>query len=144
MPYGGFEPQTAVELAVIPAEGAVESTPTIAELGLLACPDNVGMKLELLSVGCICTTLPIDAGGVTVDIEWCDDSDVSDTVADLATGHDLTVGGTVLLVYNEIWRGSQILDPGDSVNAEFTTDGAISTPGEGLSFIVEYRILKRS
>lgn len=143
MPYGGFEPQTAVQVITVPAEGAVETTPTIIELGLLACPDNAGMKLELLSVGCICTTLPIDAGGVTVDIEWCDDSG-GDAVADLKAGYDLTTGGTVVLVYNEIWRGSQILDPGDSVNAEFTTDSTLSTAGEGLSFIVEYRVLKRS
>jgi len=143
MPVGGFEPQTDIRLAVVPAEAAVEGTPTIAELGLLAVPDGANFQLELVSVGCVMHTLPIDAGGVTVDIEWCDDS-ASDAVTDLLAGYDLTAGGSTVLVYNQIWRGSQILDPGDAVNAEFATDGTISTPGQGLAFIVEFRVLKHS
>lgn len=143
MPVGGFEPQTNVNLAVVPAGGAVASTPTITELGLLSVPDGANFQLELVSVGCVMHTLPADAGGVTVDIEWCDDS-ASDAVADLLAGHDLTSGGSTVLVYNQIWRGSQILDPGDGVNAEFHTDGGLTTPGVGLAFIVEYRVLKHS
>jgi len=141
MPYGGFEPQTAVQVVVIPADAALETTPTIAELGLLACPDNAGMKLELLAVGVVAETIPVDAGDpATVDIEWCDDSN-SDAVADLEASFNLLT--ITAKVYNEIWRGSQILDPGDAVNAEFTVTTP-DTAAEGIAFVVEFRVLQRS
>jgi hypothetical protein len=136
-----FEPQTAVEVLVIPIDACLEQTPTQVEACLLACPDNVNMQVELLSVGVRANTVPIDAGTTTVDIEFIDDSN-SDTPADLLAGFDLT--GITVLIYNPIWRGSQILDAGDVINAEFVTDGAISTASEGAALIVEYRVLRRS
>lgn len=139
---GGTEPQTDVHVLVIPADGACASTPTITELCLLACPDGANWQLEFKAVGVAASnTAPADASAVTVDIEWVDDS-ASDAVADLYTTYSLK--GITVLVYNEIWRGSQVLDPGDTVNAEFTTDGGITTPSKGLAFIVEYRILRHS
>ena len=83
----------------------------------------------------------VDAGTTTVDIEFIDDSN-SDAVADILAGYDLT--GATVLVYNQIWRGSQILDAGDVINAEFTTDGSLSTPAQGAAFIVEFRVLQHS
>jgi hypothetical protein len=138
----GFEPQTDVHVLVIPADGACAATPTITELCLLACPDGANWQLELKGVGATCSnTLPADSSAVTVDIEWVDDS-ASDAVADLKATFSLK--GMTVLVYNEIWRGSQVLDPGDVVNAEFATDGAVTTPSKGLAFIVEYKVLKHS
>lgn len=141
MPYAGFEPQTAVQLVVIPIDAALETTPTESEIALLACPDNVGMKLELLAVGVVAETIPVDSShAATVDIEWCDDS-AADAVADLKTGFDLLT--ITAKVYNEVYRGSQILDPGDAVNAEFTVTTP-DTASEGAALIVEYRVLGRS
>jgi hypothetical protein len=136
-----FEPQTAVAVLAIPVDAALETTPTIVEVCLLACPDDVSMQIELLSVGFRANTLPADGGAVNVDIEHIDDSD-SDSVTDLLENYDLT-GGTVL-VYDSIWRGNQILDAGDVINAEFTTDGTLDTASEGAALIVEYRVLRRS
>lgn len=132
-----------VGLLTVPIEAALEATPTATEICLIACPDNAGYQIELKSVTYTAHTLPIDAGGVLVDIEWVDDSN-GDAVADLKAAFDLTVGGSVARVGTEVWRGSQILDPGDTVNAEFATDGTLSTAAVGPAFIVEYRILEKS
>lgn len=137
----GFEPQTDVQVAIIQIDAALEQTPTIVEACLLACPSLANMQMELLSVGYRANTNVVDAGTTTVDIEFIDDSN-SDAVADILAGYDLT--GATVLVYNQIWRGSQILDAGDVINAEFTTDGSLSTPTQGAAFIVEYRVLRHS
>ena len=136
-----FEPQTDVNILVVPVDAALETTPTIVEACLLACPVGANMQMEILSVGYRANTNVIDAGTTTVDIEFIDDSN-SDAVSNLSTGFDLT--GATVLVYNEVWRGSQILDAGDVVNAEFTTDGGLSTASEGAAFIVEYKVLRHS
>lgn len=142
MVYGGFEPQTAVSLAIVPVDRALSATPvTQVAACLLACPDNVNLQLELLSVSFRANTLPGDSSDVDVDIEFIDDSD-SDSVTDLETDYDLKTA--TVLINNEVWRGSQILDPGDVINAEFTTDGDLTTPSQGAAFIVEYRVLTRS
>jgi len=138
----GFEPQTDVHLIVVPCDAAMETTPTITELCLLACPDNANFQLELLSVSFRANTLPVDGSNdVHVDIEFIDDSD-SDSVTDLEENYDLEDDTTVLIL-NEVYRGSQVLDPGDVINAEFTVTTP-DTASEGAAFIVEYRILKRS
>lgn len=136
-----FEPQSAVRLCIIPIDAALETTPTITEATLLACPDNVNMQIELLSVSFRCNTLPIDGSNdVDVDIEFIDDSN-SDTVTDLIADYDLTAG--TVLVSNPVWRGSQILDAGDAINAEFTVTTP-DTASEGAALVVEYRVLRRS
>lgn len=61
--------------------------------------------------------------------------------SDLVTTHDLETA--LIQDYNSIYVGSQILEAGDSINAEFVTN-TITTGGEGYSFIVEYRVLQRS
>lgn len=126
-----------IQIAVIPAEAMFETTPTVAELTLLACPDNANYQLEILAVGVVFHVVPVDGtNNVHVDIEWVDDSE-SDAVADLKTDYDTETA--TARVYNEIWRGKQILDPGDTVNAE----ADITTPdtaGAGAAFIVEFRI----
>ncbi len=136
-----FEPQTAVQILVVPVDAALETTPTILEACLLACPTGANMQMEILSVGYRANTNVVDAGTTTVDIEFIDDSN-SDAVSNLGVAFDLT--GATVLVYNEVWRGSQILDAGDVVNAEFTTDGSLSTASEGAAFIVEYRVRRHS
>lgn len=129
-----------INMAVVDVMGAIGiATPNTGEVTLLSCPDNANYQLELLAVSYVAHTLPVDGGGVTVDIEWVDDSN-ADTVADLKTGYDLTSGASTARVNNEIWRGKQILDPGDTVNGEFATDGSLTTPAEGAAFIVEFRI----
>jgi hypothetical protein len=61
--------------------------------------------------------------------------------SDLVTTHDLETA--LIQDYNSLYVGSQILEAGDSINAEFVTT-TITTGGEGYSFIVEYRVLQRS
>ena len=136
------EPQSNINIAVVTVpEVLVFTTPVGTDLALFAVPDNVNLQVELLSVGVKHNVLLVDASNVgTVDIEWVDDSE-SDAVANLAAAFDLLT--TTNLVYNEIWRGSQVLDAGDSVNAEFTLTTP-DTAGEGYAFIIEYRILRRS
>ncbi len=137
----GFEPQTDVQVIVIPIDSALETTPTTIEACLLACPDGVNMQLELLSVSFRANTLPADGGDVDVDIEFIDDS-ASDAVTQLEENFSLK--GATVLINNEVWRGSQILDPGDVINAEFTTDGTVDTASEGAALVVEFRVLRRS
>lgn len=125
-----------VQIAVVPWTNNVGGTDKDTELTLFAVPDGVNMSVELLSVG-VCN----HTGGtnLVMDLEWVDDSD-SDTVANLAAAFDLD--DLTDRVYNQIWRGSQQLDAGDSVNAEITVTDSSSLVG--LSFIVEYRIIERS
>lgn len=137
----GFSPQTDVQILCIPAEAMFETTPTIAELTLLACPDGASYQLELLGVGVVFHTVPVDGtNDVFGDLEWVDDS-ASDAVTDLVASFNFE--GLTARVYNEVWRGSQVLDPGDTVNLE----AGITTPdtaGAGAAFIVEFRVLARN
>lgn len=138
----GFEPQTDVQLVVVPIDAALETTPTITEACLLSVPDNANFQIELLSVNYTTVTLPVDAGvNVEFDLEWVDDS-AADAVANLTADYNLQTGPTAR-VNNEVWRGSQILDPGDTVNAEFDV-ATPTTASEGAALIVEFRILRRS
>ncbi len=136
-----FEPQTDIQTIVIPVDAAMEQTPTITDVCLLACPDGVNMKLELLSVSFRANTLPADGGDVDIDLEFIDDSD-SSSVTDLVTDYDAKTA--IVLIVNEVFRGSQVLDPGDVINAEFTTDGGLTTASEGAALIVEFRVLRHS
>lgn len=139
----GFEPQTDVQLIVVPIDAALETTPTVTEATLLAVPDGVNFQLELLSVNFTAVTLPVDGvDAVTFDLEWVDDS-AADVVANLVAAYNMLAANATARVNNQVWRGSQILDAGDTVNAEF----AVTTPttaSEGAALIVEYRILRRS
>ncbi len=142
----GNTPQTDVQVIVTPIDKFLIGTPLTTTTGsidtcLLACPDQQGYQLELLSVSYVAHTLPADGSAVNVDIEFIDDSN-GDAVADLLENFDLTSGTARVLL--QIWRGSQILDPGDVINAEFTTDGGLSTAAQGASLITEFRVLKRS
>ncbi len=139
----GFEPQTDIQCVVVPVGDHLNGTVTASEATLLSVPDGANFQIELLSVSFRTNTLPADGSAVTVDIEWIDDSN-SDTVANLLATYDLETAGSTVLINNEIWRGSQILDPGDAVNAEFATDGTLTTPAEGPALIVEFRIKKHS
>ncbi len=140
---GGFTPQEDVQIAIIQIDSHLEQSPTATEACLLACPDGVNMQLELLSVGFRANTLPVDSGdAVTFDLEFIDDSN-SDTVSNLATAYDMLVANATALVYNQVWRGSKILDPGDVVNAEFSV-ATPGTPSEGAALIVEFRVVEHS
>ena len=138
----GFEPQTDVRLHVVPIDAALETTPTAVEVCLLSVPDGANFQIELLSVNYTAVVLPVDAGvAVEFDLEWVDDS-AADAVANLTADYNLQTGPTAR-VNNEVWRGSQILDPGDTVNAEFDV-ATPTTASEGAALIVEYRILRHS
>lgn len=139
----GFEPQTDVQVVSIPCDMAWETTPTMKEFCLLTCPDNANMQLELLSVGFVADTLPIDSTDLHVDVEFIDDSDGSDTATDLVENYDVEVANATAAIYNEMWRGSQIMDAGDVINAEVTSTSP-STASEGAAFIVEFRVLRHS
>lgn len=136
------EPQTQVTVIPIPVDVCMSVIQSlITEVTLLSVPDNVNYRMELLGVGIRANVIPVDAGdAATVSIEWVDDSN-GDAVADLEADFNLLTIDA--LVYNQIWRGSQLLDPGDSVNAEFTV-ATPTTASQGASLIVESRILQRS
>lgn len=143
MSNSGFEPQTDVLINIIPIDKHLETTPLELEATLLVCPDGALQRLELLSVSFRANILPIDAGNdVHVDIEFVDDS-ASDAITTLRTDYDLLAAGSTILVSNLIWRGSQILDQGDAINAEFTVTTP-TTASEGAALIVEYRVVQYS
>ena len=52
----------------------------------------------------------------------------------------LNLGDISIREVTEIWRGSQIMKAGDTLNAEIAAHTA-STDGEGYSFILEYKVL---
>ena len=137
-----WAPQKSVQLTVVPCDAAMETTPTISELCLLGCPDNAGFQLELLSVSFRANTLPVDGtNDVHMDLEFIDDSD-SDGVTTLVTAYDLEDDTTVLIM-NEVYRGSQIMDPGDVINVEFDVTDP-DTASEGAAFVVEFQVLEHS
>ncbi len=125
-----------VQLAMVPWVNDVAGGDLDIELTLLAVPDGVNMSIELLSVGVCAHT-----GGTTLlaDLEWVDDS-ASDVVALLATAVD--IDDITDRIWNEIWTGTQRLDPGDTVNLALT--GFDTGSSVGYTFIVEFRIVERS
>jgi hypothetical protein len=126
---------------LVPAEAAFETTPTVAEVPLAACPDDLGMQIALEYVGVIFHVVPVDGTDpVTGDLEWVDDSD-SDTVANLKATFDFE--GLTARVTNTVWQGWQVLDPGDTVNMEMTATTP-DTAGAGAGFVVLGKILKKS
>lgn len=129
-----------IQIITVPCDAAFETTPTAAEIPLLAVPDNAGYQIELLAVGFFCVTLPVDgSNGVTADLEWVDDS-AADAVTDLQAAYNfLAAGPNTARVNNEIWRGKQILDPGDTVNMEMHVTTP-DTASEGAAFVVEFRV----
>ncbi len=140
---GGFTPQEDVHILVVPIDAALETSPTVAEVCLLACPDGSNMQMEMLSVGFRANTLPTDTTDpVTVDIEFIDDSN-SDAVTTLESAYNMLTANTTVLIYNQVWRGSQILDAGDVINAEFTVTTPDAT-AEGAALIVEYRVVRHT
>lgn len=138
----GWAPQKAIQVLVIPCDAALEQTPTINELGLLGCPDGAGFQLEMLYVGFRANTLPVDGtNDVHMDLEFIDDS--ASSVTDLlAAAYDMEDDPTVLIM-NTVWQGSQILDPGDVINAEFDVTDP-DTASEGAAFIVAFRVTEHS
>ncbi len=50
------------------------------------------------------------------------------------------LGGISIREVTEIWRGSQVMNPGDTLNAEIASH-TDTTAGQGYSFIVEYKVL---
>lgn len=137
----GFEPQTDVIVQTVPL--AEVAAATERNTLLVSCPDDANFQLELLSVGVTAITAPVSAAGtVLLDIEFTDDS-AADAVTNLGTaGFDLET--ITVRVNNPVFRGSQILDPGDTIYAELVANNADHVVGEGLAAYVEYRILRRS
>lgn len=137
----GFEPQTDVGFVTIGIDAAMETTPTITESGLLICPN--GMQIELLAVHFRANTLPVDAGNVVrFDLEFIDNSD-GDSVTVLKAAYDMLAAGSTVLIGNEVWAGSQVMDDGDVINVEFDTTTP-TTASEGACLQAMYRVLKRS
>lgn len=141
---GGGEPQTDVCIAVVDFDEVVAQAPNAAanEKCLLAVPDGANFQLEVLAVSYRANQLPVDASNnINVDIEWFDDS-ASDASTDLRATYTLDDDRTALIM-NFLWRGSQILDPGDVLNAEFDVTTP-DTAGQGCAFIIEYRVQRHS
>lgn len=138
------EPQTDVCIAVVDFDEVVAQAPDAAanQKMLLVVPDGANFQIEVLAVSYRANQLPVDASNnINVDIEWFDDS-ASDAETDLVTAYTLDDNRTALIM-NNCWRGSQILDPGDSLNAEFDVTTP-DTSGQGCAFIIEYRVQRHS
>lgn len=128
----------------VPCDSAFETTPTTVEVGLLACPDDLGVQLELNYVGFRANTIPVDSAGtgtILGDLEFIDDSD-SDSVTNLKAAYDFEAA--TALVNNTVWSGAQVLDPGDAINMEIASDGTHNTAAEGAALIVMGRILAKN
>ena len=137
-----FEPQSDVQIAVINIDPCLELTPTSVEAGLLVVPDGANFQIEVLSVTYRANILPVDASAnINIDLEWIDDS-AADAVTNLIAAFTLDDNRTAL-VGNLVWRGSQIMDAGDALNAEFDT-ATPTTKSEGAILVVEYRVLRHS
>lgn len=141
-----WAPQKAVQIVPV-GPFTVVATGTDYNYLLFGCPKNAGFQIEVLSVSVTAVTAPVSSNGdVTLDIEWFDDSD-SDDQDEIEDGDAVAydMEAMTVNVVNEVWRGSQILDPGDTINAEITDSGSGATSAAvGLIFLVEYRILERS
>lgn len=137
------EPQTDVCLAVVPITNAIVASPDNAsnQAVIFAVPDGANFQIELLSVTYVAHVLPVDGVNVNFDLEFVDDSD-SDTVADILATFTMDDNRTAV-IGNLVWRGSQILDPGDAVNLEYDV-ATPSTAGQGAAVVVEYRVLRHS
>lgn len=116
-------------------------SPSGTDVGLLVIPDGVNMSVEVVSLTVAGNVLVADTSdAATLDIEFHDDSGDSD--ANLVAAEDLLTGYTVL-EGKTIWRGSQVMDPGDRLNAEFTRTTP-DTAGQGYHIVLECRIIERS
>ena len=133
---------TALRMVVVNIDAGLELTPTATEFLLLGVPDLGNIQYEVRYVGYSAVTLPVDAGvAVEFDLEWVDDS-AADAVANLKADYDLQTGPTVR-VMNTVWEGSQILDPGDTLNAEMDV-ATPTTASEGAALVVVYKVLGAS
>lgn len=120
------------------------TTPVGNDVGIFAVPDGAGYQVEAKSITIRAQQLVVDAADpVTADIEWVDDS-AADAVTNLnASAIDLKAAGLTVLVGNTVWQGSQILDPGDSLNLEITSTTP-TTAGLGYVVVLEARIIEKS
>ena len=138
-----FEPQADIKICIVPIDDALETSPTVNEACLLACPDNVNMQIELISVSFRANTLPVDGSNdVAFALEFIDGSD-SDSVNNLVSAYNMLAANATVLVSNEVFRGSQIMDAGDVINVDFDVTTP-DTASEGAALIVEYRVLRHS
>jgi hypothetical protein len=138
------EPQTDVCIIVVDLDEIVPQAPNAAanEKCLLVVPDGANFQLEVLGVSYRANQLPVDGdNNVNFDLEWFDDSAV-DGGTNLITAYTMDDNRTALIM-NNVWRGSQILDPGDVLNATFDVTDP-DTAGQGCALIIEYRVLRHS
>lgn len=136
-----FEPQTAVGFTTVPIDTYLAEIPLSFEAGLLICPED--MQIELLGVHFRANILPVDAANdVKFDLEFIDDSG-ADAVTVLKAAYDMLAAGSTVLIGNEVWVGSQLMDPGDVINAEFDVTTP-TTAAQGACLQVTYRVRKRS
>ena len=133
------EPQTDVQLSMTRLHFLQNDTQDIVLLGV---PDGANFQLELLSISVGVGDNRVAGGTLSIRPGWVDDSD-SDAVALLASGTTDPETLTARVV-TELFRGSQILDPGDTVFMRCIADNNAVTLTEEETAIVEYRIVRRS
>jgi hypothetical protein len=134
MPIGGFEPQT--DIGIAPATIADADVATSHEQVVFICPLNANVQVEILSVSCTAETLPTAASAAVTSRDASADSEtVLASATDIVTSQTANEG-------QELFRGSKILEGGDTVFVALSgvTVGAV----RGLSFVVEYRVLRHS
>lgn len=134
MPYQGAEPQTDIGLTM--ATIADADVATSHEQVVLICPLNVNAQMEALSVTVTAETFPTAANAA---LNFWDASGDSATALKAAT--DIVTSQTVL-EGQQLWRGSQIMDAGDTLSIVLT--GVTAGSVRGLSFAVEFRVLRHS
>lgn len=141
----GFEPQTNVCLATVPITDVLVTSPgPLLEATIFGIPRGANLQVELLSVTYVAETLPVDGANLQFDLEVTDDSN-SQAVTALASAFTMDDNRTAQ-IGNQVWRGSRIMEAGDTLNLQYDTDqgGTITTAGQGVSVVVEYRVLRHS
>lgn len=139
------EPQTDVCLATVPITDVLVTSPgPLVEATIFAIPRGVNFQIELLSVSYVAETLPVDGANLQFDLEVTDDSD-SQAVTALVSAFTMDDNRTAQ-IGNLVWRGSRIMEAGDTLNLQYDTDqgGTITTAGEGVSIVIEYRVHRHS
>jgi len=132
-----------VQFSTVPVPDAcLAASPVGTDVGLFIVPKGANYRVELLSAHLKANVLAIDAtDAITADLEFCDDS-AAGAVSNLnsAAINITAAGGLTVLVGNQIWRGAQIMDPGDTLNLELTRVTP-DTAGQGYAVTLEYCVL---
>lgn len=130
---GEFQADAVKVVPIVVADADVATDQDIPILGSIPGANEV---LRLRAVGVTAAVLPTAANAA---VTFRDAS--ADTETTLQAATDIVTGATASEVAS-LWRGDQVLDPGDT--ARVTLTGVTAGSVEGLCFLAEYVVEKHS